>query len=172
MSQQATMAATQVLTKQMTSEMSPLAYQTTPLAIPSDPHKPVLLEKIKTKDRLSSVEWQDNLAEIIDTESDPLLGLVIASENPSCDVESLMRLARLARILAENAVKTQITPGILNKFAAANFGLVADQDVSKVPTQPMKKQYFVESSDNEVAGKFFFFNFCVNYSYFIKIENF
>ena len=104
--------------------------------------------------RKSSVEWRDtNKICTLESraEDDPMLELVIASENPDCDSETLLRLANMALVKTDYDPVLSAGAGLL---AAANFGLIAEP--AKLPPTPKKKQYLLESSDNEVfASKIF-----------------
>ncbi|XP_015434191.1 PREDICTED: uncharacterized protein LOC107189994 [Dufourea novaeangliae] len=74
---------------------------------------------------------------------DPLLDLVIASENTT-DHEILLKMAQCAAASSEVSVEPKINLQILEQFTMIKI------PVEEVPV--VKKQYFVESSDNDFGG--------------------
>lgn len=76
---------------------------------------------------------------------DPFLELAIASET-AADYESLLQMAKSALATSEASMKATVDPQIL-----AHFGMIAPPATEKPII--VKKQYFVESSDNDLGGK-------------------
>ncbi|XP_072745359.1 uncharacterized protein Iav [Anoplolepis gracilipes] len=74
---------------------------------------------------------------------DPLLELAIASETTT-DYEILLQIAKSALVASEVSMKTTIDPQVL-----AHFALIAPPIIEK---PIVKKQYFIESSDNDFGG--------------------
>lgn len=79
-------------------------------------------------------------------EEDPLLKLVIASETTS-DYDLLLKLAKEVLTFAENSTKTH---QILDSQILENFGMFGLPKASE--KSAAKKQYFVESSDNDLCA--------------------
>ncbi|XP_025075486.1 uncharacterized protein LOC105432571 [Pogonomyrmex barbatus] len=74
---------------------------------------------------------------------DPFLELAIASETTT-DYKTLLQMAKSALATSEASMKTAIDPQIL-----AHFAMVAPPTTEK---STVKKQYFMESSDNDLGG--------------------
>lgn len=82
--------------------------------------------------------------------SDPLLDLVIASEVKGINPKSFLELAESARLLSEASlkpVKPCIDPTISEGFSITSIAMAAS-----VKSTLVRKQYFIESSDNDVCG--------------------
>ncbi|XP_033225475.1 uncharacterized protein LOC117178246 [Belonocnema kinseyi] len=82
--------------------------------------------------------------------SDPLLDLVIASEVKGINPKSFLELAESARLLSEASlkpVKPCIDPTISEGFSITSIAIAAS-----VKSTLVRKQYFIESSDNDVCG--------------------
>lgn len=77
---------------------------------------------------------------------DPFLELAIASETTT-DYKTLLQIAKSAAATSEASMKTTIDPQIL-----AHFAMVAPSTTEK--STIVKKQYFMESSDNDLGGKY------------------
>lgn len=75
---------------------------------------------------------------------DPLLELAIASETIPENYETLLQIAKSALATSEASMKATVDPHILTCFTA-----IAPSAAEK----PVEKQYFVESSDNDLGGK-------------------
>ncbi|XP_011863860.1 PREDICTED: uncharacterized protein LOC105559855 isoform X3 [Vollenhovia emeryi] len=75
---------------------------------------------------------------------DPFLELAIASES-AADYKTLLQMAKSALATSEASMKTTIDPQIL-----AHFAMVAPPTAEK--STIVKKQYFIESSDNDLGG--------------------
>lgn len=75
---------------------------------------------------------------------DPFLELAITSETTT-DYEILLQIAKSALAASEASVKTTIDPQIL-----AHFAMIPPPITEKLI---VKKQYFMESSDNDLGGK-------------------
>lgn len=75
---------------------------------------------------------------------DPFLELAIASETTT-NYEILLQIAKSALATSEASVKTAIDPEIL-----AHFAMIPPPITEKFI---VKKQYFMESSDNDLGGK-------------------
>lgn len=89
---------------------------------------------------------------------DPLLDLVIASENPSTDLESLSRLGHAALLAGETAAMTStvtkpsINQSALGRLALGGLGLAVEPE--QEPTVK-EKNFFEESSgDDYIASTF------------------
>ncbi|CAK9825541.1 Transient receptor potential cation channel subfamily V member 6 [Anthophora retusa] len=100
--------------------------------------KPIGVQGMNLKDTT-------HIQSIAEDFQDPLLELSIASENTS-DPETLLKIAqRAAAAVEEEATGTKINLQILEQFT-----------MTKIPVEEQitvkKKQYFVESSDNDFAG--------------------
>ncbi|KAG5334109.1 TRPV6 protein, partial [Acromyrmex charruanus] len=78
------------------------------------------------------------------TVEDPFLELAIASETTT-DYKTLLQIAKSALATSEASMKTTIDPQIL-----AHFAMVAPPTIEK--SSIVKKQYFMESSDNDLGG--------------------
>lgn len=76
---------------------------------------------------------------------DPFLELAIASETTQ-DYDTLLQMAKSALATSETSVKPTVDPQLL-----AHFTMIAPPPIEK-PTIA-KKQYFMESSDNDLGGK-------------------
>ena len=86
----------------------------------------------------------------IEENSDPLLDLVIASEVEGFNPKSFLKLAESARLLSEASLKPEnpsIDPTILEGFSITSIAMAASTKSTLV-----RKQYFIESSDNDVCG--------------------
>ena len=85
---------------------------------------------------------------------DPLLDLIIATEESVCDEEKLHRLAHSARLVGESAVtvKSDADSSFLERLALGGLGLAALPEMPSKPPEPRKKQYLVESSDNDICA--------------------
>ncbi|XP_078048657.1 transient receptor potential cation channel subfamily V iav [Augochlora pura] len=81
----------------------------------------------------------------VDEIQDPLLELVIAAENMS-DHETLMKIARRALESVTVPTDPKINLQILEQFTMIKMP-------EEEPTPVAKKQYFVESSDNDFGGE-------------------
>ncbi|KAG5317206.1 TRPV6 protein, partial [Pseudoatta argentina] len=79
-----------------------------------------------------------------ETVEDPFLELAIASETTT-DYKTLLQIAKSALATSEASMKTTIDPQIL-----AHFAMVAPPTIEK--SSIVKKQYFMESSDNDLGG--------------------
>ena len=93
---------------------------------------------------------KSNKSANIEENCDPLLNLVIASEVEGFDPITLLKLAESARLLSEDlleAVKPIVNRDILEGFPISSLAMVAS-----VKSTLARKQYFVESSDNDVCG--------------------
>lgn len=77
---------------------------------------------------------------------DPFLALAIASE-ATTDYKTLLQMAKSALATSEASMKATIDPQIL-----AHFAMVAPPITEK--STIVKKQYFMESSDNDLGGKY------------------
>jgi hypothetical protein len=96
---------------------------------------------------------------------DPLLDLLIATEDPVCDEETLLRLARYIRLVGEAPApvpapagrpRADIDPDFLGRLALENLEHGAPlESTAKDPESP-RRQYFVESSDNDVCASTYF----------------
>lgn len=75
---------------------------------------------------------------------DPFLELAIVSETTT-DYDILLQIAKSALVASETSIKTTIDPQIL-----AHFAMIAPPTTEK---SIVKKQYFMESSDNDLGGK-------------------
>jgi len=81
-----------------------------------------------------------------ETVEDPFLELAIASETAT-DYKTLLQMAKSALATSEASTKATIDPQIL-----AHFAMVAPPTTEK--SNVIKKQYFMESSDNDLRGKY------------------
>ncbi|XP_017798463.1 PREDICTED: uncharacterized protein LOC108579435 [Habropoda laboriosa] len=99
--------------------------------------KPVDVQKMNLKNT-------SHLQSTAEDFQDPLLELLAASENTS-DPETLLKIARRAAADVEEATSAKINLQILEQFT-----------MTKIPVEEQvavkKKQYFVESSDNDFGG--------------------
>ncbi|XP_031780916.1 uncharacterized protein LOC100118680 [Nasonia vitripennis] len=87
--------------------------------------------------------------------ADPLLELMLATEDPGSSEETLQRLAHSARIVGESATtsaKSDIDSSFLERLALGGLGLAAMPEQPDKPVEPKKKQYLVESSDNDICA--------------------
>ncbi|KAL6435817.1 hypothetical protein ACFW04_005589 [Cataglyphis niger] len=75
---------------------------------------------------------------------DPFLELVIASETTNINYEILLQMAKSALAASEASMKTMVDSQIL-----AHFAMIAPPVTEK---SIVKKQYFIESSDNDFGG--------------------
>lgn len=75
---------------------------------------------------------------------DPLLELVIASENTN-DPETLLEIAKRAAAGFETETSSKINLQILEQFTMTKIPMEEKVNVTR-------KQYFVESSDNDFGG--------------------
>lgn len=75
---------------------------------------------------------------------DPLLELVIASENTN-DPETLLEIAKRAAAGFETEASSKINLQILEQFTMTKIPMEEKVSVTR-------KQYFVESSDNDFGG--------------------
>ncbi|XP_043462244.1 uncharacterized protein LOC122498536 isoform X3 [Leptopilina heterotoma] len=86
----------------------------------------------------------------IEENPDPLLALVITSEVEGSNPKTLLKLAESSRLLSEASlkpVKPTIDPTILEGFSITNLAIAATMKSTLI-----RKQYFIESSDNDVCG--------------------
>ncbi|XP_051173133.1 uncharacterized protein LOC127289317 isoform X4 [Leptopilina boulardi] len=86
----------------------------------------------------------------IEENPDPLLALVITSEVEGSNPKTLLKLAESSRLLSEASlkpVKPTIDPTILEGFSITNVAIAATMKSTLI-----RKQYFIESSDNDVCG--------------------
>lgn len=90
---------------------------------------------------VEAVEEQQN-EEVVE---DPFLELAIASETE--DYETLLRMAKSALATSEASMVAAVDPQIL-----AHFTMIAPPPVVEKPAI-VKKQYLVESSDNDLGGE-------------------
>ncbi|XP_054004498.1 uncharacterized protein LOC128890222 isoform X2 [Hylaeus anthracinus] len=99
------------------------------------PSEPVNVQKMNQKNASHTTAEDIN---------DPLLDLVIASEN-TIDPEILKKMAERVLASAETSASSKVNLNILEQFT-----------MTKIPveeqTTVVKKQYFVESSDNDFGG--------------------
>ncbi|XP_012062295.1 PREDICTED: transient receptor potential cation channel subfamily V member 4 [Atta cephalotes] len=102
---------------------------------PSDPVKNVEAMNLKNMNQTKALE---------ETVGDPFLELTIASETTT-DYKTLLQIAKSALATSEASLKTTIDPQIL-----AHFAMVAPPTIEK--SSIVKKQYFMESSDNDLGG--------------------
>ncbi|XP_018352954.1 PREDICTED: transient receptor potential cation channel subfamily V member 4 [Trachymyrmex septentrionalis] len=100
-----------------------------------DPVKDVEAMNLKNTNQTKALE---------ETVEDPFLELAIASETTT-DYKTLLQIARSALATSEASMKTTIDPQIL-----AHFAMVAPPTIEK--SSIVKKQYFMESSDNDLGG--------------------
>lgn len=77
---------------------------------------------------------------------DPLLDLAIASEITK-DYDTLLEMAKSAVATSEASKKVSVNPQILSHFT-----MIVPPVIEESIT--VKKQYFVESSDNDLGGKY------------------
>lgn len=80
--------------------------------------------------------------------ADPFLELAIAET--TADYETLLQIAKSALATSEASMKTT-TVDTVDPQILAHFTMVAPPITEK--STIVKKQYFVESSDNELGGK-------------------
>lgn len=78
---------------------------------------------------------------------DPFLELAIASETTE-DYDTLLQMAKSALATSEVSTVTTVDPQIL-----AHFTMIAPPSMVVEKPTIVKKQYFVESSDNDLGGK-------------------
>lgn len=82
-----------------------------------------------------------------------MLALVIASENPATDSESLRRLGHAALLAGETAVtasvvtKTNVDQTVLGRLALGGLGLAVEPEPE--PEVKKEKKFFEESSDDD-----------------------
>ncbi|XP_018406237.1 PREDICTED: transient receptor potential cation channel subfamily V member 4 [Cyphomyrmex costatus] len=100
-----------------------------------DPGKDVEAMNLKNTNQTKALE---------ETVEDPFLELAIASETTT-DYKTLLQMAKSALATSEASMKTTIDPQIL-----AHFAMVAPPTIEK--STIVKKQYFIESSDNDLGG--------------------
>ncbi|XP_076282451.1 transient receptor potential cation channel subfamily V iav [Lasioglossum baleicum] len=133
-----------------------LAKQETPATKPAEEHRMTVAKSEQPNDRsdlnkkpaepvnIQQMNQKNSSHTTVGEIQDPLLELVIASENMS-DHEILMKIAQ--RVLA--SVDVPVDPKI-------NLQIVEQFTMIKMPVEelvaPVKKQYFVESSDNDFGG--------------------
>lgn len=77
---------------------------------------------------------------------DPFLQLAIASETTE-DYDTLLQIAKSALATSEASTVATVDPQIL-----AHFTMIAPPPATEKPAI-VKKQYFVESSDNDLGGE-------------------
>ncbi|XP_015601272.1 transient receptor potential cation channel subfamily V member 4 isoform X2 [Cephus cinctus] len=78
--------------------------------------------------------------------ADPLLELVIASENSSCDQQALLKMAGSARDLSEFPLKSAVNVQLLERFSITK--ILTSNRLATVH----KKELLLESSDNDVCN--------------------
>lgn len=100
-----------------------------------DPVKDVEAMNLKNTNQTKTLE---------DATEDPFLELAIASETAT-DYKTLLQMAKSALATSEASMKTTIDPQIL-----AHFAMVVPPATEK--STIVKKQYFMESSDNDLGG--------------------
>ncbi|XP_024876105.1 transient receptor potential cation channel subfamily V member 4 [Temnothorax curvispinosus] len=100
-----------------------------------DPVKDVEAMNLKNTNQTKALE---------EAVKDPFLALAIASETTT-DYKTLLQMAKSAVATSEASMKTTIDPQIL-----AHFAMVAPPTTEK--STIVKKQYFIESSDNDLGG--------------------
>jgi len=94
---------------------------------------------------VSNAERSQTLEEAVE---DPFLELVVASET-AADYESLLPMARSALVASEASMRaTQV----VDSQILAHLAIIAPSTIDEKPVV-VKKQYFVESSDNDLGGK-------------------
>ncbi|XP_011501186.1 PREDICTED: uncharacterized protein LOC105364854 [Ceratosolen solmsi marchali] len=88
--------------------------------------------------------------------NDPLLDLMMATEDSVYDEETLLRLTRSVRLVGEAApatyAKTDIDPTFLERLALGNLEFDASAELMAQIPKPLKHQYLIESSDNDVCA--------------------
>ncbi|XP_020287782.1 uncharacterized protein LOC109856664 [Pseudomyrmex gracilis] len=124
--------------KQPIGEPSRLSGLTELIDISNDPVKNVEATNTKNTNHTNALEAVEEAVE------DPFLELAIASETTT-DYETLLRIAKSALATSEASMKTTVDPQIL-----AHLGMIAPPTAEK--SIVIKKQYFVESSDNDLGG--------------------
>ncbi|XP_011167034.1 uncharacterized protein LOC105200930 [Solenopsis invicta] len=122
--------------KQPIEEQTKLSGLTDLIDKPTDPVKDVETMNLKNTNQTKALE---------EAVEDPFLELAIASESTT-DYKSLLQIAKSAVATSEASMKTTIDPQIL-----AHFAMVAPPTTEK--STVVKKQYFMESSDNDFGGK-------------------
>ncbi|KMQ98799.1 transient receptor potential cation channel subfamily v member 6 [Lasius niger] len=130
--------------------------QNNPETMTSQPHKQPLVEQTKLSGLTDLIDKSDpvrdveamNLKNTNQTKAleaaieDPFLELAIVSETTT-DYEILLQIAKSALVASETSIKTTIDPQIL-----AHFAMIAPPTTEK---SIVKKQYFMESSDNDLG---------------------
>ncbi|XP_014479481.1 PREDICTED: uncharacterized protein LOC106746875 [Dinoponera quadriceps] len=134
--------------------------QNNPEAVTSiQPHKQAVVEETKLSGftdlidkSIDPVRVEENLKNANQTKAqeevveDPFLELAIASETTE-DYDTLLKMAKSALANSEaSMIATTVDPQIL-----AHFAMIAPPSVIEKPAI-VKKQYFVESSDNDLGG--------------------